>query len=261
MIKNEHGPLTVVQFPCLDDNYAFLLRDETSGKVAAVDTPDADAIARELDRLGWNLDYILNTHWHADHVGGNEALKAHYGAEIIAPHGEGEKIAHKDRMVKEGDEVALGDLTARVIETPGHTLGHVIYVFDDQKVVFVADTVFSLGCGRMFEGTPEVFWQSLDKIRALPVDTILYCAHEYSAANAAFAVTVEPDNPSLQTRVAEIKALREEGKATVPIRLGDELETNPFLRADVPAVAANMGLPDAEAYEVFGEVRRRKDNF
>ncbi len=260
-MENRHGPLTVVQLPCLQDNYAFLLKDEGSGTVATVDTPDADAIGAALNERGWGLDLILNTHWHPDHTGGNEALKARFGAHIVGPAGEDDRIPGRDRAVVDGDQVAFGGLNAQVLETPGHTKGHIVFHFADQKVGFVGDTLFSLGCGRLFEGTPAQMWTSLGKLRAMPPETVLYCAHEYTAANAKFALSLEPDHAPLKERAAEIERLRAEGQPTVPMTLSQELQTNPFLRADDPALAASVGLRGAAPTDVFADVRRRKDEF
>jgi len=256
-----HGSLIVYQFPCLRDNYGFLLRDEETGMVAAVDTPDGEEVARQIDAKGWGLDLILNTHWHADHTGGNEMLKARYGARILGPDAEGQRIPGRDQALHGGDEVTIGKQRARVIETPGHTAGHIAFVFDEAGAAFVGDTLFSLGCGRLFEGEPAQMWQSLKALRDLPPDTTIYCAHEYTAANARFAVSIDPDNAALQARKAEVDRLRAEDRPTVPVRLADELRTNPFLRADDPALAARLGLEDAAPWEVFGEIRRRKDDF
>ncbi|MEM9837978.1 MAG: hydroxyacylglutathione hydrolase [Pseudomonadota bacterium] len=258
---HHRGPITVHQFPCLSDNYGFLVRDQRSGQVAAVDTPDAAAIAREAEALGWPIHLILNTHWHPDHAGGNAELAERTGAKIIAPEAEGEKISSKDQAVQDGEVVHLGQTALRVVGVPGHTLGHIAYVADEAKTAFVGDTVFSLGCGRMFEGTPEVFWESILKLRDLPPETMLFCAHEYTAANAAFALSVDGENPTLKARSDVIAQLRNEKKPTVPMILGDELSTNPFLRADDPALAALVGKEGAPAHEVFAEIRRRKDVF
>ena len=258
---HHRGPLTIHQFPCLSDNYAFLVRDDASGKVATIDTPDADAIAAEADRLGWPIDFILNTHWHPDHAGGNAALAERFGCRIIAPGGEGDKISTKDEIVSGGDTVLLGETVFEVIDVPGHTLGHIAYHVPAARTAFVGDTVFSLGCGRMFEGTPDMFWQSLLRLRRLPDDTMLFCAHEYTAANARFALSIDADNPALQRRAEEVRTLRDRGEPTVPVLLGEELRANPFLRADDAALAAAVGLPGAPADAVFAEIRRRKDSF
>ena len=254
-----HGGLTVRQFPCLSDNYGFLVRDDASGAVAAVDTPDAKAIVAQAEALGWWVTHILNTHWHPDHTGGNAALKARYDCEVVGPAKEADRIPEHTRLVAGGDEVALGTAKAGVLDVGGHTAGHVAYRFDG--VCFVGDALFSLGCGRLFEGTPQQMWASLSRLRALPPETVVYCAHEYTAANADFAVSVDPGNAKLAERRAEVVRLREAGEPTVPVRLGEELPVNPFLRADDAGIAAQVGLPGAPPAEVFAEVRRRKDAF
>ncbi|MCQ8185850.1 hydroxyacylglutathione hydrolase [Parvularcula maris] len=257
---HELGPIDVHQFPCLADNYGFLVRDRESGEVAAIDTPDAARITEEAEKLGWRITHIFNTHWHPDHAGGNEAVKDRWGAEIFAPE-EGGKIAVKDRIVRGGDRVILGETAFEVIAVPGHTLGHIAYHVPEAGAAFVGDTVFSMGCGRMFEGDRETFWSSLQKLKALPPETVLFCAHEYTLANAAFALSVDPSNEALVERQAAAKAERERGEPTVPVRLADELSVNPFLRADDQGLAASIGLEGASPAEVFGELRRRKDAF
>ena len=237
-------PLSIHQFPCLNDNYGFLVRDEASGAVATVDTPDAQAILAQLSKLGWGLDLILNTHWHADHTGGNAELKAATGANIVGP-AEVRRAAPLDREVAGGDMVALGETSFRVLGSGGHTLGHVAYYDAADRVAFVGDTLFALGCGRLFEGSPEQMWESLSALAALPDDTDVYCAHEYTAANARFALCVD-DNPALANRANEVFAARERGEATVPTTIGLEKATNPFLRAgDAQAFAAMRAAKDA----------------
>ncbi len=253
--------LEVHQFPCLQDNYGFLLRDATSGKVAVVDTPDAGAIVAELEQRGWTLDVILNTHHHPDHAGGNLTLKDLYGCHIAGPRGEAATIPGLDQLLDEGDVFELGDSCATVHATPGHTLGHIVYHFAADKIAFVGDTLFSMGCGRLFEGTPAQMWSSMQTLLAWPDDTVMYCAHEYTQANARFALSVEPDNDALIQRVAEVDALRARGEPTVPMRLAVERETNPFLRPDSRGLQAALGLDGDDLVAVFAETRRRKDKF
>ncbi len=253
--------LIVHQFPCLDDNYGYLIHVDGTDVTAAVDTPDAGAIIAELERKGWRLTHILNTHWHPDHAGGNQVLKDRYGATVIAPLDAENRIADIDRTVEDGDIVKLGDVAAEIIAVPGHTTDHIAYWFRDEEVAFVGDTLFALGCGRIFEGTPEQMWASLEKLAALPQDTIVYCAHEYTAGNARFAITIEPDNAALADRVAEIYQLRARGEPTVPTTIGRELDTNPFLRARSPAIRRQLDMADQGDVAVFAEIRARKDSF
>lgn len=245
--------LTVHQFPCLSDNYGFLARDEASGAVATIDTPDADAILAQLERLGWKLDLILNTHWHPDHAGGNEALKAATGATIVGP-AEVRRIAPLDRAVEDGETVMLGETRFDVIDTGGHTLGHLTYHDAADAIAFVGDTLFALGCGRLFEGTPEQMWESLSRLTALPDETTVYCAHEYTAANARFALSID-DDPALQRRAEAVFAARERGEATVPTTIAAEKAANPFLRA--PLLRPKAATPA----QAFAEIRAAKDSF
>ncbi|HVV33802.1 MAG TPA: hydroxyacylglutathione hydrolase [Vitreimonas sp.] len=246
--------LQIHQFPCLDDNYGFLIHDDATGATAAIDTPDADEIIRQADAKGWRITDVWNTHWHPDHAGGNAAIKAKSGAMVTGPK-EVERIGQgPDRVVDEGDTVQLGGIKARVLNVGGHTLGHIAYVFDAEKVAFVGDALFSMGCGRLFEGTPQQMWTSLQKIASLPDDATLYCAHEYTQSNGRFAVHVDPDNAALKARVADVAQLRSQNKPTVPMNLKQEKATNPFLRAPVI-------LPNVDAVEAFAELRRQKDNF
>ena len=251
--------IEIHQFPCLSDNYGYLLHEPTSGDTVCIDTPDADAYLREADRKGWRITQIWNTHWHPDHAGGNEAIKAATGCSIVAPAAEAPKIAAIDRKVAGGDSVPLGMLSASVIDVGGHTRGHIAYYLPDAGVAFVGDSVFALGCGRMFEGTAEQFWASLERIKALPADTLLYCAHEYTAANARFALHADPDNDALTEYADEVSERRSEGLPTVPTRLGLELATNPFLRADDPEMQSRWGGGGPVA--TFAALRAAKDSF
>lgn len=250
--------LTVHQFPCLSDNYGYLLHDSDSGETAAIDTPDGAEYLRQAEAKGWTITHIWNTHWHPDHAGGNKDIVAASGATIIAPQ-EVDRISSIDRVVKHGDTVALGEHEAQVIDVSGHTNGHIAYYLPDAGIAFVGDSVFALGCGRMFEGQPDQFWASLQRLKALPPQTTLYCAHEYTQANAKFALHADPENEALQAYAREIDEKRAEGRPTVPMGLARELETNPFLRADDPALRAKWG-GDTPA-ETFAALRAGKDNF
>ncbi len=254
-------PLEIRQIPCLSDNYGYLIRDEATGAVAAIDTPDVNAINDVLADAGWRLTHILNTHHHWDHAGGNLALKEKWQCEIIGPGAEADRIPGLDRAVGDGDIVKFGQSAAKVFDTPGHTSGHIIYYFAEDEAAFVGDTIFAMGCGRLFEGTPAQMWASLSKIAVLPPQTRLYCAHEYTQANASFALTVDPHNDDLKSRVREIDQLRASGTPTVPTTVAAELATNPFLRAEDEALKAAIGMSGAGAVDVFAETRRRKDNF
>jgi hydroxyacylglutathione hydrolase len=246
-------------FKCLSDNFGYLIHDDVTKATASIDAPEAGPIIDALEREGWNLTDILVTHHHHDHVGGVAELKEKYGCRVVAPHDKTAKIANADLRVANGDVVKIGGLLARVLETPGHTLDHVSYVFDSEKALFAADTLFSIGCGRVFEGTHPMMWDSLLKLRALPDDFRLYCGHEYTASNVKFALTVEPDNAALQARAAEVTKLRAANKPTIPVLLGEEKMANVFLRADDPQVAVKLHMKGAKAADVFGELRERKN--
>ena len=238
-------PLDVRLFPCLSDNYGLLARDEETGRVACIDTPDARVILEQAARLGWGVDLILNTHWHPDHAGGNAQVKAATGAEIVAPAAEAGRIGAVDRQVRDGDAVMLGATRLDVLETPGHTLGHIVYHSPDAGVAFVGDTLFALGCGRLFEGTPEMMWASLSRLAALPPETRVYCAHEYTAANARFALSIDED-AEVRRRAEAVFAARAAGRPTVPTTIALEVATNPFLRArDAAEFGARRAAKDA----------------
>jgi hydroxyacylglutathione hydrolase len=261
--RNGASPMAakIHQFPCLQDNFGVLIHDPSSGATAAIDAPEAAAVEAALAATGWKLTDILVTHHHNDHTGGIAELKQRHGARVVAPRQEAAKVPLADATVAEGDTVEVGALTARVLDTPGHTAGHISYWFTADKVAFVGDTLFSIGCGRIIEGTPPMMWNSLVKLRALPDDTAIYCGHEYTASNIAYAKTIEPDNAALLTRAEEVAALRAAGKPTLPVTLGAEKAANPFLRADRPEVAAALGLAGRPAAEVFAKIRAGKDTF
>jgi hydroxyacylglutathione hydrolase len=250
-------PITIRQFPCLADNYGFLVRDEASGLAACIDTPDAEAILRELDQAGWRLAMILNTHWHLDHAGGNGAVQAATGATIVGP-AEVRKIAPLDREVGDGDIVTLGETTFQVLETGGHTLGHVSYYAAADSAAFVGDTLFAMGCGRLFEGEAAQMWTSLSRLAALPDATAVYCAHEYTETNAHFALSVDT-SPKVRARADEVFDLRRQGLPTVPSSIGLERATNPFLRA--PDIAGAFGVTSGDPVEAFAALRAAKDSF
>ena len=246
-------------FLCLKDNFGVLLHDPASGATAAIDAPEAAPVDAALKATGWRLSDILVTHHHADHTGGIAELKARHRCRVTAPRNEAARIPDVDATVGEGDIASVGALAGRVIETPGHTAGHISYFFDADRLAFVGDTLFSIGCGRVIEGTPEMMWASLLKLRALPDDTEIYCGHEYTEANIRFALTIEPDNADLRARAEEARRQIAAGQPTIPTTIGAEKRANVFLRADVPAVAAAVGLAGRPAAQVFAEVRERKN--
>jgi len=253
--------LEIHQFPCLSDNYGFLVHDPDADLTACVDTPEVGPIVAALDEKGWRLTHIWNTHHHFDHAGGNLELKERTGCRIVGPRADRDRIPGLDEAVGDGDAFRFGEHEVRVFDVPGHTRGHIAYWLPDDGVAFVGDTLFAMGCGRLFEGTPEQMWTSLQKLMKLPEETTVYCAHEYTQKNAHFALSVDPENPDLQARVREVDALRAAGRPTVPTRLGEELRTNPFLRPTSPALQRAIGMEGADPVAVFAETRRRKDAF
>jgi hydroxyacylglutathione hydrolase len=254
--------LNVELIPAFQDNYIYLLRTPGSDDVGIVDAGDAAPAIAELDRQGLTLTHIFNTHHHLDHMGGNDALKARFPkATLVGPKSEVGRIPGMDVTVADGDTVEFGGLTFKVIEVPGHTRGHIALWTDKGQAVFCGDTLFAMGCGRMFEGHAAQMWASLGRLKVLPADTRVYCGHEYTQNNARFAVTVDPENTALARRFDEVKQLRAAGKPTIPSTMGLENETNPFLRADAPGIAKAVGLAGADPVTVFAEIRQRKDNF
>jgi len=249
--------LEIHQFPCLSDNYGVLIHD---GEVtAAIDAPDAKAVAAALTAKGWRLTHILTTHHHGDHTAGNLPLKRETGCTIIGPRGEAAKVPGIDTKIGEGESFKLGSHEVRVLDTPGHTAGHVSYWLPQDKTAFVGDTLFAIGCGRVIEGSAEVMWRSLEKLKALPAETAVYCGHEYTLANAKFALTIEPENAALAERAKAVAELRAAGTPTLPTKIGLELDTNPFLRAHVPAIQKRLGLVGKPEWQIFAEIRERKN--
>ena len=253
--------LEIVQVPMLSDNYAYVLHCRDEDRTAVIDPAVAEPVEAVLAERGWRLDWILNTHHHGDHTGGNLALKERTGAKVAGARADAQRIPGMDEPLEDGDAFMLDGSSAQVIATPGHTSGHVSFWFPEDAALFCGDTLFALGCGRLFEGTAAQMWGSLDRLRRLPGGTGVYCAHEYTGANARFALTVERDNQALKARAEEIRRRDEALEPTVPSRLDEERATNPFLRADQPDLKAALGMPEASAVDVFTEVRARRDRF
>ncbi|GAB5437418.1 hydroxyacylglutathione hydrolase [Falsiruegeria mediterranea] len=254
-------PLEIVTIPCLSDNYAFLAHDDASGETALVDAPEARPILAELEARGWSLSHVLLTHHHWDHVDGLGDILAKHPAKVIGAAADAHRLPALDAQVKDGDTFEVGGEAVRVMDVSGHTVGHIAFHMPASSVLFTADSLMALGCGRLFEGTPDQMWASLCKMAALPPETTVCSGHEYTQSNGAFAVTIEPENADLQTRVADIAQARAAGKPTVPSSLALELATNPFLRAAEPGIAANLGMSGADPAAVFTEIRSRKDKF
>ena len=252
--------IEVHQFPCLNDNYGFLIHDNESGETVAIDTPDAEKYLTEADSREWKISSIWNTHWHPDHTGGNIKIVEATNCTVIGPANEAAKIPRIQSEVKGGDTVSIGSVQAKIFDVPGHTLGHIAYHLASENKAFVGDALFALGCGRVFEGTPSMMWNSLLSLRELPSHTAVYCAHEYTQANAKFAVTIDPDNKALQSYAEEIESKRSRGEWTVPTSLEKELSTNPFLRCDDAELQARIGT-NGDAIATFAEIRARKDSF
>lgn len=254
--------IEVIQFRCLNDNFGLLVHDVSTGATASIDAPDGQEIATEVRRYGWSLSHLLITHHHADHVQGASTLRKIFPEMIIIGSlKDAYRLPPLDRGVNEGDRILIGCSAAQVIETPGHTLGHIAYHFDQDNAVFVGDTLFSLGCGRVFEGTMEMMHLSLDKLANLPPQTRIYCGHEYTQANGKFALTVDPENDLLKERMRHVDMLRESGQFTLPTTIALERATNPFFRVEDPDIKRAMGLTQAGAIEVFSHMRERKNNF
>ncbi len=254
-------PVEIITVPCLSDNYAYLIRDRASGKVAVVDAPAAGSIVDALEARGWGVDQIWITHHHGDHIDGVDTLRNRYGAQVVGHAKDSARLPPLDIALADGETISLGDTDARVIDVSGHTVGHIAFVIDAAKAAFTADSLMALGCGRVFEGTHAMMWASLSKFLAMPDDMQIYSGHNYGQANGRFALSIEPDNAALKARIGRIKAADAAGDAIVPVTLAEERATNPFLRATEPSVKASVGLAGADDAAVFAEVRRRKDAF
>lgn len=253
--------LDVRQIPILSDNYSYLIKDTNTGSVAVIDPGVSDVILEQADKLGWTITDIILTHHHDDHIGGLADIKHKTNAKVTGPQRDQHRIDGMDFMVDGGDSIQFGSKTAKVFYVPGHTLGHIAYWFENEDILFPGDSLFSLGCGRLFEGTPEMMWQSLQQYLPLPEQTLIYSAHEYTLSNAEFSLTVDPDNSDLKKRVEKIKSLRKDDQPTVPSLLSEELKTNPFLRPNDAGIRETLNMLSATDADVFKEIRKRKDNF
>ena len=254
-------PLELVTVPCLKDNYAYLVHDADTGETALIDVPEAEPIANALNGKGWTLSHVLLTHHHWDHIDGLAALLTDHPAKVIGAAADAHRLPPLDLAVAEGDTLRIGGEPVQVIDVSGHTIGHIAFHFPDSKLAFTADSLMALGCGRLFEGTPEKMFDSLSKLASLPADTVICSGHEYTESNGKFALTIDPDNPALMSRMRQVQTARKQGEATVPSMLSEELATNPFLRCTDPGIKASVGIIDAQPSTVFAEIRKRKDNF
>ena len=253
--------LEIHQIPTRSDNYVYLLRESSSGNAAVIDPSDAEPVLETLDMFGWNLTHILATHHHNDHVGGVPEIKEKTGCIVVGPKADRDRIPMIDVEVADGDTFKFCDAEAKIWDVPGHTAGHIAYWFAESQALFSGDTLFALGCGRVFEGTHEQMYESISKFSEVPDETWIYCAHEYTSANVKFALHVDPDNAALQAYAKQIGQRRDAGVSTIPSLMGVERRTNPFLRAGDPALAKVLGMEGSSPVEVFAEIRTQKDNF
>ncbi len=253
--------MQIEQLLALKDNYVYLIHDEVTGETAVIDPSESKPVFDVLERKGWRLTQILNTHHHWDHVGGNLELKEKTGATVSGFLGDKARIPGIDSTISEGDIWKIGSLEAKVFEIPGHTTGHIAFYFEKNRSLFCGDTLFTLGCGRLFEGTPEQMWKSLARLRELPPETKVYCGHEYTALQTKFCLAFEPKNQELIKRTEKVLADTEKGIPTVPSTMEEELKTNPFLRPQSPEIRESLGLQKASDEDVFRELRLRKDQF
>ncbi|MCR9156952.1 MAG: hydroxyacylglutathione hydrolase [Rhodobacteraceae bacterium] len=254
-------PLELVTLPALSDNYTYLLHDSRSGATACIDVPEAQPLLNELSKRGWTLTEIWLTHHHHDHIGGVEDLLNTYDAKVSGAKADRHRLPPLNREVADGDRFEFGGEAIDVLDVSGHTVGHIAFVASESGYAFTADSLMALGCGRLFEGTAAQMWESLQKLAALDPNTLICSGHEYTQANARFAITIDPDNPDLKARIDHINSLRERNEPTVPSKLSEEMATNPFLRADDASVQAHLDMIGAAPVDVFAEIRARKDRF
>ena len=257
---NEETALSVQLVPILSDNYAYLVEDLDSGEIGIVDPGEAEGTERAIAAHGGRLDWILLTHHHADHIAGVERLRDAFGAKVAGAKADANRLPKLDAALTPGEDWTFGSQIVEIFDTPGHTVGHIAYYFPRGRALFAGDTLFALGCGRLFEGSAQQMWGALSQLAELPPETRVYAGHEYTLANARFSLTIEPKNVALVDRVAEIEQLRADGTPTLPTTIGRELATNPFLRASRPEVKAALNLAGADDAAVFAEIRRRKDS-
>ncbi|MDT4288653.1 hydroxyacylglutathione hydrolase [Methylomonas sp. MO1] len=253
--------LSILLVPALNDNYIYLLHEPNSGETAVVDPAVSAPVVDALQQQDWQLDYIFNTHHHGDHVGANLQLKQQTGCKIVGSAADQARIPGIDIMLSDGDVVKLGNQSFQVIDTPGHTVGHIVYYSADSQALFCGDTLFSLGCGRLFEGSAEQMWYSLQKLKALPAETRIYCAHEYTAANGRFALSIDADNPQLQQRITQVVELRRQNLPSIPSTIGLELATNPFFREHDTGIRHKIDMTEQSDLAVFRQLRLLKDQF
>lgn len=251
----------VHQFMCLEDNFGVLVHDPATGATASIDAPEAGPVLDALCEKGWTLTHILVTHHHKDHIGGVDEVRARFpDIKVVGPARDRARVPGADLYVGEGDEIAIGSLRGKVLETPGHTSGHIVYFFPDEKLLFAGDTLFAMGCGRAFERPAQVLYESVMKLAALPDDAQIYCGHEYTLSNGRFALKVDPENEALKSRVAEVEKKRAAGEFTLPTTIALEKETNPFFRAADASIQKTLGMTGATPADVFAELRERKNN-
>jgi len=253
--------LSIELVPCLSDNYAYLVHDARSGQCAVVDPSEAAPVEKALAHHGWSLTHVLNTHHHPDHTGGNLELKKRHGAVVVGPAKDAERIPGIDIGVSAAEPWNFAGETVRILEIPAHTRAHIAFIFEEEAAAFTGNTLFSMGCGRLFEGTPQMMWDALSKLMTLPDATQIYCGHEYTWANGRFALTLEPGNLDLHHRMSDVTRAREANAPTIPTNMGLEKRTNPFLRPDSAEIRKTLGMEDADNVAVFAEMRHRKDNF